>query len=119
MAKFVASVAAKEWLPTTPVSKKVEIESLLYLKKHQAPDDTILQLHHLPNHKESFDARRAWLIDELKRSPVDLWEELAVNKIVGARLIFMAQEHQRLNLKDDDGIAWYRLISAAKKKYPQ
>lgn len=119
MAKFQISAEARAWMAATPISKRVELASLTYLKQHQAPDDTIMQLHHLPNWKESFDVRRAWLIDELKQAPADIWKEYALNKIVSARIIFMADEHKRLGLKDDDGVAWYRLISQAQKKYPQ
>jgi hypothetical protein len=118
MAKFVASTVAEAWMANNPVSKSAEVAALVYLQKHLAPDDTILQLHHLPNHRESFNARRVWLIDEMKKAPADIWEEFAVNKIVGARLIYMAQEHARRGLRDDDGVEWYKLISAAQKMYP-
>lgn len=119
MARFVPSETAQAWMATKPVSKKAEISALIYLTQHGAPEDTIRQLHHLKNRNESFDTRRTWLVNEMKSAPEDIWEELAVNKIVSARLIFMAEEHQRLGLKDDDGVAWYRLITQAQKKYPQ
>lgn len=119
MARFVPSETAREWMARTPVSKKAEIAALVYLKQHGAPDSTIEQLHHLDKHKESFDTRRKWLIDEMNGAPGDIWEESAVNKIVSARLIFMAEEHKRLGLKDDDGVAWHRLIIQAQRKYPQ
>lgn len=119
MPRFVPSATAQAWMAVTPVSKKAELAALVYLKQHGAPEDTIRQLHHLKNRNESFDTRRTWLTGEMKGAPADIWEEQAVNKIVSARLIFLAEEHQRLGLKDDDGVAWYRLISQAQKKYPQ
>ena len=119
MTRFVPSATAQAWMAQTPVSKKAEIAALIYLKQHGAPEDTIKQLHHLKNRNESFDTRRTWLVEEIKNAPADIWEELAVNKIVSARLIVMAEEHRRLGLKDDDGVAWYRLITQAQKKYPQ